>query len=135
MKYEVDIPEGYKVVEDHCTMQGNSAKITLIAEKKDKTFEQYVEEYFALKEGIHKLTHILINVSGVVERNKEAILTRPCGVLFEIRIGLFKYICDDLKLNWLAVISGKWMFSQTYSPVYQRLQNIIPKEFLDSLVK
>ena len=124
------IPEGYEI--DDST-EGFFDKLIYfrLKTKPEKDFKWYYEEYLRrnredlarwLTEGANDYTYDLF----VGENYKE--------IEFEIRIGLLKFICDDLGLT----LDDMYKYLQIYyiddlSNKYDKIYSIVPHEFLDSL--
>ena len=113
------IPEGYEF--DYCngkpTNEGKKTEIHIHFKKKPvKDFNWYTETY----------------------RNKTDPHLRFALTLavkywdFEYRIGLFKFICDDLKIDWRRCLWGDTAY--ILESEIDKVKSICPEEFLNSLI-
>ena len=130
------IPEGWELREDiMCGIAGTEERVPKLQiplkKKEEKNFEMYVEKYLAQERCLAK---------RVVPFYKYELLNADYGsVCFEIKIGLLKFICDELELvHWqyielLTNISDNVLCpSQSYEAT-KKILTICPKEFLTSI--
>lgn len=102
-----------------------------IKKKEEKNFEWYIEKYFE--------TNFMFFIRDEYEKPmKEKLLDGYFSVIdFEIRIGLLKFIYEDISKN--SNIKLPWLYTlvlvQNYTKHTSRpkIMDICPKEFLDSL--
>ena len=97
-----------------------------------KDWEWYVEEYFEPgRTNEVKLANPLRNVSNTyLEATRENFLEKDFGKIWEYKIGLLKFICDDLGYNLPCVLYEIAKERTTYSKIHE----ICPKEFLKSVL-
>lgn len=132
------IPEGYapelssdgKLVVGYAD-SSNTSKIIVIQihkKKKVKDFNWYVNRYF--HELLNDKTILTMNnhVSNINIKNYD-------GINFEFKIGLLKFICDDLKLNILDYVHGLYVSRIENIAVTNAIKSICPAEFLNSIFK
>jgi hypothetical protein len=136
---EIDVPDGWELSKsEQWSKPGvDISGIFISFTKTSKDWDWYVKEYFKTANRwicLSDKTEFMVNIFC----NKIYIYDL---VPFEIRIGLLKFICDDLKINILRILSimsqineGQ-MNSAFESLLLAKLKNICPKEFLDSLFK
>ena len=133
MKHKTKIPKGYKVeaiTENYSDKQNGKAVINIWLKKKEpegKSFQWYLIEY----------EKKIRNISNLYELDVEIPLQMRnfTSIPFEFRIGLLKFICDDLCLQRheyieiLAILSYKQELS---SSRMDKIRQICPKEFLET---
>lgn len=120
------IPEGYELPEDW--QYDFDFKIDLssgihipIKKKEVKDFSWYFQKYLQTPSGI--------TLNELVTIKQDFVLgTYNASIPFEVKIGLLKFICDDINLNWRGVIEYD-------KGCIERISKICPKEFLDSIFK
>jgi len=132
------IPEGYEYDPSRLNLTDDSnCSYEYIAipvkQKPKKDFEWYAKEYF--NERISKFT--------IFEKDKflEKILYETYKPIpFELRIGLFKYICDDLEIDnenmfyFLTEYKNMKANGEKWTTVnFNYLETICPKKYLMSL--
>jgi hypothetical protein len=127
------IPDGYEISEQ--TISTNGIHFNLKKTKKD--FESYVDLYlfddveFKLSD-IHLINSYLS--TSAINTIKSNILSRTYNkVPFEIKIGLIKFICDDLQLNFNYVLNG--FNTGLVSIGMTKFYNIVPIEFMQTIFK
>jgi hypothetical protein len=135
----VDIPEGYeldgnlKLVENFEPTYWRGANASIyrpclyvpLKKKEVKDFNLYIEEYFKAFRHIHISEIIIPDLKGLFKENKYLYIP------FEIKIGLLKFICDDLghgKVQFVYVLD-----CINKKEVGFKLLEICPKEFLYSI--
>lgn len=124
------IPDGYELDPSRLNLTDDSnCSYEYIAipvkQKPKKDFEWYAKEYF--NERISKFT--------IFEKDKflEKILYETYKPIpFELRIGLFKYICDDLDVQWTLVL--EYCVEKPYLDRIKTITNLLPEEFINSLI-
>jgi len=100
-----------------------------------KTFEQYIEGYLAgfnhnitsnnIRYWIYDENLILLSDSY---KNKEKLY----GYFpFELNLGLFKFICDDIDLDWYKALTNL----KLGIPRKTKLHDILPKEFINQIIE
>lgn len=112
-------PEGMKYVS---SLRGDDY-ITINFEAKQKDFDTYIKEY---------LTPFLSSELGQSFNDKMIEFYNKkdySNIPFEIKIGLLKFICDDLKINWYSALIYKYNNLKWY----KEIKNICPKDFLNSI--
>jgi hypothetical protein len=116
---EIEIPDGYELdsggQNNPNIYDGKPVIFMWLKKVEEKNFNWYVEQY------------------NLIDKYFLDILTgRFAGIPFEIKIGLLKFICDEIQIDLLdyitSYISGERMPDQ-------RIKNICPKEFLESIFK
>jgi len=132
---EVDIPEGYEYLKTIPTL-GEDADPTytvFFKPKQQKDFTFYVDEY--------------LNVSGVStidqmsnwfnrdqqERIGNNLKTNQFSLVpWEIKIGLFKFICKENKMTFLTALNIISEYEHL-NEWYITIEALIPSDFLDSI--
>lgn len=120
------IPEGWKLSNRESSRQemlmNGIGQITIpILRKEVKDFDWYWQKYS--EEGL------LRNWKGLCLNFK---LKDYDGIPFEMKIGLLKFICDDIKID-ISQILYNLSFIENAVVINEKLSNICPKEFLDSI--
>jgi len=124
------IPEGYELDGNKAWKLDTDEEMCIPIKKKEvKDFNWYVKEYF------NKIPHgLLPNNIGI----KSDFIVGVYEVIpFEIKIGLLKFICDDInvrlnvKITVFEFISGQ--NPDVYYEEYVKIKSICPKEFLNSI--
>lgn len=128
---EIEIPEGFKIKSVKVIGSENDPKVVLELEEKkakNKTFTEYVVEYFIKKPDRDKW----------FDKN-------ACDFPFEYKIGLLKLICDDLGFSYSAFMTVKYLeaikqFIHYRPPVehenlIEKITKICPAEFIESILK
>ena len=96
-----------------------------------KDWEWYVEEYFKSNDTKIKLSNVLSNVSNTYLKTvKEQFLNKNFSTVWEYRIGLLKFICDDLVYSFVSVLIDINSTRRSYKKIYE----ICPKNFLESIL-
>jgi len=127
------IPEGWKLdstirTTDSIRDEGESIQcikiVTIpIKKKQEKDFEWYVNEYY--KKNI---------CLGRLNQEKDTIPSKDwMDWKFEYRIGLFKFICDDLNLSGYGY--WKLLDSMCFGTPVKKIMSICPIAFIHSLLK
>ena len=124
------IPEGYELSFDkgYCLSAHliEDGEICLNVKKKEvKDFKWYVKKYFERYNKYLNTTkdEFPVNENFIEKGNYKY-------VPFEIRIGLLKFICDDLKCDWKLFIDIR-----ESKPEFTKVCAICPPEFLNSIFK
>jgi len=127
------VPEGYKLDTNDISglsfVQGREYFTVPIKKKEVKDFKWYAKEYLSIKtkEGFVEGPYH-INISdysvGIYDR-----------VPFEFKIGLLKFICDDLGFNMLDYVHGLYVSRLENIAVTNAIKSICPPEFLNSIFK
>lgn len=120
--YELDPPRLNLTDDSNCSYEYIAIPVK---QKPKKDFEWYAKEYF--NERISKFT--------IFEKDKflEKILYETYKPIpFELRIGLFKYICDDLDVQWTLVL--EYCVEKPYLDRIKTITNLLPEEFINSLI-
>jgi hypothetical protein len=126
------IPDGYEYKQSiSYAASSDVQKIVIDAKKREiKDFDWYVKKYFDKGLELNMAAHV---------NYRHALLNGVYYILpFEIKIGLFKFICDDLKVDYAATlhyINNFHSGSTCHQAKYHILYAVCPKEFLESLVK
>ena len=127
------IPEGYEFggansAEAYSEEEGGALFVTIYRKKKQKSFNDYVNEYFDSKqfyEKSRKDVYIILVNKGV-----------SCP--FEVKIGILKFICDDIGINWSNYIIYRnhirMGMEGLNGSAFSELENILPKEFIEILL-
>jgi len=113
------IPEGYELDGNKAWKLDTDEEMCIPIKKKEvKDFNWYVKEYF------NKIPHgLLPNNIGI----KSDFIVGVYEVIpFEIKIGLLKFICDDINCSWMRIVDGS---DKDMEPIMK----ICPKEFLNSI--
>jgi hypothetical protein len=124
---EIDVPDGYEVKD---IMYPNGATlgeptffiIKILATKKEiKDFNWYVDQYCENYKSLIKFEFNLLKLDSMA---------------FELKIGLLKFICDDLGFDFWDIgfeLSNKSV--DYYSPNAKKIHDLCPLEFLQSIFK
>lgn len=121
------IPEGYEFnPEFSMEYFKSSCNVTIPVKKKEvKDFKWYVKKYFERYNKYLNTTkdEFPVNENFIEKENYKY-------VPFEIRIGLLKFICDDMECDWKLFIDIK-----ESKPEFTKVCAICPSEFLNSIFK
>lgn len=123
------IPEQYEF--DSCSgnvnfNSGFPTQYIFLKKKEVKDFNWYVNKYFWDE---NRFCHILtVSRAGFHDSMK---IGKFEYVPFEFKIGLLKFICDDLKISWKEFIDNRDKIHQTVG--CGKVYIICPKEFINSL--
>ena len=130
------IPEGYEFdnansAEAYSEEKGGALFVTIFRKKKVKSFDDYVDEYLK--------SYFSENDSPVLVSNKMRIKENNFGfVKFELKIGLLKFICDDIGFdfyNYLSYRNNIRIGQSGINPlVFGKLEKIVPPEFIHSIL-
>jgi hypothetical protein len=115
------IPEGYQIdysIQYEVAQLKDSIMIQ-IKKKEVKNFDWYAQKYF---NKINKK----YNIELVIDSNFEDVVFP-----FEFKIGLLKFICDDIDVNFFTIIDQ--LNNKKYSINSIEVSDICPKEFLESI--
>ena len=106
-----------------------------LKKKEEKNFEWYIERYLTNPFG--HLSHLKNWFSsGRGETLKIWLLANDLeAVPFEIKIGLLKFICDDLNIEFLHVLTYIKSSDRLLFEGSNKLVRLCPKEFLESIFK
>lgn len=127
MKHEIEIPDGYEFKTMLSSIEINGARqISFLVEKKQtKDFNWYIDEYlredpFTTKDEIsnHLFTEDIKEIKTKLRSGDYR------WVPWEIKIGLFRFICDDIKVSWIY---------QLPSSMEDPISKIVPIEFYNVL--
>ena len=131
---EVEVPEGYEITAYQTVVgKGDTISYINIDLKKViiKDWNWYVENYFKRSDGNYKLANVLSNVSPTYLLTiKTLFLDKEFNNIWEYKIGLLKFICDDLGYSLPAVLSE----INSVRSTYMKIHKICPVEFLDSIL-
>lgn len=113
------IPEGYEIDSDATTYSTKCTSIIVPIKRCHKAdFDSYIEAY---QEKIRTSYIIYLDID-------------PNNWIFEYKIGLLKFICDDLKLSMNDMLTYIQIYFMDDIPhKYDAIYSIVPHEFLDSL--
>lgn len=133
---EVEVPEGYEIDINYISGIGGAAPYINIPLKKVevKNWKWYVEEYFKTSSRNAKLANPLSTISdSYLQTTKENFLCKDFGQIWEYKIGLLKFICNDLKVSFAQVVYHiTYHMKDDKSPTV--VSTICPKEFLESIL-
>lgn len=108
----------HKIIPEINDVTGNTQILCITLKKKPvKDFDWYVDEYTQYKR------HLIIPSVGY----------GPHQWCFEYRISLFKFICEDLNINWFKTIRA-FAHSNDENTIETPASRICPAEFLQSLL-
>lgn len=120
------IPEGWEIREDLiCGIAGTKERVPRlqipIKKKEEKNFEWYYTKYLQYENYLDN--NAGNNILGfLVNKNYE-------DIVFEFKIGLLKFICNDNDINVFDVINNVYVDK----PYIRKIKDICPKEFLESI--
>lgn len=126
---EIDIPDGW---EWSSTATGSNksdddyqtVSVTVILKKLPvKDFDWYINGYFE-RMRLSKVDLRTIGVMMSLERGEYE------SIPFEIKIGLLKFICDDIDVDWKIAVFYDHKYTATCHII--KLSKICPEEFLKS---
>lgn len=133
------IPEGYEYDPSRLNLTDDSnCSYEYIAipvkQKPKKDLEWYVINY---AEKIKNYSAILTNfrfyaLAMAANLSSDFINNNYDEIPFEFRIGLFKYICDDLDVQWTLVL--EYCVEKPYLDRIKTITNLLPEEFINSLI-
>ena len=94
---------------------------------KEKDFNYYVKEYYQRWKIVFEWAtfQAILNINNYSSNSDKT---------FELKIGLLKFICDDVGIKWSFFIL-EIIYPQTTSKYITEIKNICPKGFLNSLFK
>jgi len=128
------IPEGYEFLDT--VVDAEKWMVTIRYKPKEKKdFDWYCDKYFETKRYISREGAIKM-ISSNDSNNLCAILNKQYdSATFEIKIGLLKFICDDIKLPVDVYLSKEYSNSPEWGKEVRLLKSICPPEFLNSIFK
>jgi hypothetical protein len=115
---EIEIPEGYEVDK---SVEISSGCIVKFRKMEEKDFMDYFNDYLKYLESFSTAVYLGYTAAFSMGEYDE--------IRFEIKIGLFKFICDELKLDWTTEIA--LVFNPR--PISKELYRICPAEFINSI--
>lgn len=117
------ISEGYELSTFDCdimTVGQGKQRIELNFRKKEvKDFKWYANKY---QQSLNDSNKILTRNIYVVDNNYDA-------VPFEFKIGLLKFICDDIGADWMQFLDIRESKTESL-----KVTEICPKEFIKSIL-
>lgn len=127
---EVEVLEDYELSStiNNITFDGKKTTMIFWEKKQKKDFDWYIDQYLT-----ESLTTV-DNIAGWInDRDLEVAKNRLKAKQFnlvpwEIKIGLFRFICENLELNTINCLS--YCFEYT---IHSNVSKIISQEFIDSL--
>lgn len=127
-KIEELIPDGYELT-GGCSERYSAEHegiVVYIKKKKVKDFDWYAVQYSNKSCVFHTRKEIdsFLYYIGVCDY---------LNISFEIKIGLLKFICDDLKVSWKEVIHDRFVFGENNT--YNNFYAICPINFIVSIFK
>ena len=133
MKQNIEIPEGYEF--DHVTspILGNGGGVlsVILKKKQTKDFNWYIDEYlredpFTTKDEIsnHLFTEDIKEIKTKLRSGDYR------WVPWEIKIGLFRFVCESNRSNWIVELK-----EYQNANMATHLYDIIPRIFIDDLFK
>jgi len=135
MKQTIEIPEGYEF--DHVASpilgNGGGALTVLLKKKQTKTFDFYIDEY--LRSDCNTTNDMLCNFleyQNIDNLKQNLKASKFEFVPWEVKIGLFKFICIQIKQDW---------FDCYHSFAYETIDHllvsdiVLPQPFIDNLFK
>lgn len=123
------IPEGYELKQSYwdqmTTPSGNFIPIS-IKKKEVKDFDWYVRKYLLKidKDGLDNLLPLTLRAISFKAGNY-------ASIPFELKIGLLKFICDDMDFYFQEYITHTCSGNETKCTM--TIKSICPKEFLESI--
>lgn len=126
------IPKGFEITENTiCGLSGNDKncelKITIYKKEEVKNFDYYIRYYFTQRD-------IRWNVSTIKGYVQDLFFREDYkNIPFEIKIGLLKFICDDLDL--LFYTTYHYICNDSHTRNYERISKICPNQFLQETIK
>jgi hypothetical protein len=134
---EFEVPEGYELIKDNYFNDLSDNEILdcrILFRKKEeiKDFHYYIDMYM-----LHTPNNI-IDFWGSPTANiflvKQFIQYNFNSIPFEIKIGLLKFICDDIAPNdFFSFVIDYCNGCKAKNSDYIKIRNICPKEFLESM--
>lgn len=127
---EVEVLEDYELSStiNNITFDGKKTTMIFWEKKQKKDFDWYIDQY--LTESLTTVDNIAgwINYRDL-EVAKNRLKTKQFNLVpWEIKIGLFRFICENLELNTINCLS--YCFEYT---IHSNVSKIISQEFIDSL--
>lgn len=127
---EVEVLEDYELSStiNNITFDGKKTTMIFWEKKQKKDFDWYIDQYLT-----ESLTTV-DNIAGWIndrdlEVAKNRLKTKQFNLVpWEIKIGLFRFICENLELNTINCLS--YCFEYT---IHSNVSKIISQEFIDSL--
>lgn len=129
---EIDVPEGYefdKVKKVEATDPAGWMYV-MLKPKQKKDFSFYVDQY--LYENGSTNDQIVNWLSeDIISIAKHRLKTSQFSLVpWEIKMGLFRFICKEKKLDWVEEMEEYEVNNIAYS-----IKDILPQEFIDDLFK
>lgn len=139
------IPDGYEFkhaesADAFAEEEGVVTFVTIHRNKKQKTFEDYVGGYTSVLPD-----RIGTSIMSCIESDGRTCLKNILNkeyfykVPFEFKIGLLKFICDDMKVNWnnyLEYKKDQYMGMEGLIGVeFIEIESVVPNEFVQSIFK
>lgn len=114
-----------KIISEHIIVDipedSEPTKVTAEFKKKQKTLDQYIEDYFDLE-----------NIPTPQYERMHSLLWHKVHYCY--KLGLLKYICDYNNINLPKFLYYFSVGSEKYVVEYEELHNVIGKELLDSVL-
>ena len=134
MKHTISLPEGYEF--DHVASpilgNGGGALTVILKKKQQKTFDWYVDQYLDVSAGStnYEIRNWLDNDD--LESMSERLKTKQYNLVpWEVKIGLFKFICDDINWYWATVCLYD---AKRQIDAIKEVQDIVPLELLKEIL-
>lgn len=134
MKHTIEIPEGYEFSHTAHPILGNGggALTVILKKKQQKTFDWYVDQYPDASAGStnDELRNWLDNDD--LKTMSERLKTKQYNLVpWEVKIGLFKFICDDINWYWATVCLYD---AKRQIDAIKEVQDIVPLELLKEIL-
>jgi hypothetical protein len=133
---DIDVPEGYELNSIQTNINKDIIPYICINLKKIevKDWKWYIEEYFKVSNTNTKLANLLSFISdSYLETTKKHFLIKKVDSIWEYKIGLLKFICEDLGYDYIYILNLIKHENITRKQ-YKKLFDICPKEFLKSVL-
>lgn len=129
------IPEGYEFEEVHIG-DDDEQRTFIYFKKKQKDFARYIREYFELDNDEDSIRAINYLTLDDIETLRVLFIDEMYDTIpFEYKIGLLKFICDDLGLYFFDVIANIHDdYKDDLWECTEKVLTVCPESFLKSIV-
>ena len=128
---EVEVLEDYELSStiNNITFDGKKTTMIFWKKKQTKDFDYFVDQYLPSRDNSTSDEIIDWMDRDAVNRLNTYLKTKQFNLVpWEIKIGLFRFICENIELNTINCLS--YCFEYT---IHSNVSKIISQEFIDSL--
>lgn len=143
------IPEGFELSEEPVSEGGvlmpkNESDFQykcIWFKKKQKDFDWYIKQFFTTgeyEEPCSKHMSDWLTLDDIADLETRFMDKNYASIPFEIKIGMLKYICDDVDVHWanmMSFLNNRYInkLKGLNSSSFERVSVLCPKEFLESI--